>query len=102
MVYTRRDILKSAAVGTAAALPGLGLAASTAEARAPLKLGPWKYGGGSYADDTVLMFRGNPAHTFYGTGPLPDGLTELWRFPEEPMWALSGISRVTHDWPLLR
>ena len=26
------------------------------------------------------MFRGNPAHTFYGTGPLADRLAVKWRF----------------------
>jgi len=45
----------------------------------PLDLGPWKYGKGSHADDTVLMFRGNPAHTFYGTGPVPDQLRMHWK-----------------------
>lgn len=28
----------------------------------------------------VTMFRGNPSHTFYGTGPISDGLVEKWRF----------------------
>ncbi len=39
----------------------------------------------------ITMFRGNPTRTFYGTGPLPDGLTELWRFPEEPMCGTSPL-----------
>jgi eukaryotic-like serine/threonine-protein kinase len=43
-------------------------------------LGPWKYGTSSVADDTVLMFRGNGAHTFYGTGPMPDRLQVIWKF----------------------
>ena len=45
---------------------------------APLALPPWKYGAGSFAADTVLMFRGNPAHTFYGTGPLPEAPRVAW------------------------
>ncbi|PKN45568.1 MAG: hypothetical protein CVU59_08660, partial [Deltaproteobacteria bacterium HGW-Deltaproteobacteria-17] len=28
----------------------------------------------------VTMFRGNPAHTFYGTGPIRDQLRILWTF----------------------
>lgn len=46
----------------------------------PVNLPKWKYGDTSSGDDTVLMFRGNPGHTFYGTGPLPDQLRILWRF----------------------
>ncbi len=45
---------------------------------APLVLPPWRYGRDSAAPDTVLMFRGNPSHTFYGTGPLPERLRPLW------------------------
>ena len=46
-----------------------------------LDLPAWKYGRNSAADDTVLMFRGNGAHTFYGTGPIPDAPPRmLWRF----------------------
>ncbi|MCP3972073.1 MAG: PQQ-binding-like beta-propeller repeat protein [Rhodobacteraceae bacterium] len=78
MEYTRRRFLTSAA-GTAAALPGLNLATATpAEAKTKLTLPRWRYGKGSYADDTVLMFRGNPSHTFYGTGPVPDAPRLHW------------------------
>ena len=45
----------------------------------PLTLDPWKYGKSSAATDTVLMFRGNPSHTFYGTGPIPEKPRVLWR-----------------------
>lgn len=45
----------------------------------PLELGAWKYGKNSYADDTVLMFRGNPTHTFYGTGPISEKLRVHWK-----------------------
>src|SRR5262245_59290687 len=30
----------------------------------------WTLGNESSSPNTVLMFRGNPTHTFYGTGPL--------------------------------
>ncbi|MEM9491735.1 MAG: PQQ-binding-like beta-propeller repeat protein, partial [Myxococcota bacterium] len=46
----------------------------------PLKLPQWRYGNSSTADDTVLMFRGNPAHTFYGTGPIPDKPRLKWKY----------------------
>lgn len=73
MDFSRRNILKVAAAGRAAAVPSIPLLSpEPALARAPLKLPTWKYGKGSFADDMVLMFRGNPEHTFYGTGPVPD------------------------------
>lgn len=37
----------------------------------PIKLKPWAHGGESAAADSVLMFRGDPSHTFQGTGSLP-------------------------------
>lgn len=46
----------------------------------PLPLAAWSYGRSSAAPDTVLMFRGNPTHTFYGTGPLPSDPKQLWTF----------------------
>lgn len=75
---SRRRLLATA-LGAAA---GLGLAETPAAgADVPTaRLGPWAHGRGSFADDTVLMFRGNPAHTFYGTGPVPDRLQVAWKF----------------------
>ncbi len=58
------------------------LAAAPAHARPAkkLELPKWRYGTSSSAEDTVLMFRGNPAHTFYGTGPIPEKTPEIrWR-----------------------
>lgn len=46
----------------------------------PLELPAWKYGKNSYGDDSVLMFRGNPTHTFYGTGPVADKLRVHWKY----------------------
>lgn len=40
----------------------------------------WAYGESSFSTETMLMFRGNPRHTFYGTGPLPGQLKILWKF----------------------
>lgn len=44
------------------------------------KLPEWASGDCSCSDSAVLMFRGNPAHTFYGTGPVRDALEVAWRF----------------------
>ncbi len=82
MVLSRRDFLiATASAGAAGSLPGALLTparATTVRRRA--KLPAWTYGRGSFADDTVLMFRGNPSHTFYGTGPVPDAPQQKWRF----------------------
>jgi len=40
----------------------------------------WSLGDSSSSSTSVLMFRGNPAHTFYGTGPVRDTLEIAWRF----------------------
>jgi outer membrane protein assembly factor BamB len=76
MILTRRDALMGAAAMAAGLVPQL---ATAQPAATPLPLGPWTYGKGSHATDTVLMFRGNPAHTFYGTGPIPDRPRLHWR-----------------------
>jgi outer membrane protein assembly factor BamB len=39
----------------------------------------WTLGDDSASPNTVLMFRGNPTHTFYGTGPLSTQPQVLWR-----------------------
>lgn len=76
---SRRTALKSLAAGVT------GVAAlsdtRTVAAAARLSLPDWNHGQNSSARDTMLMFRGNGAHTFYGTGPLPDKAPSLrWRF----------------------
>ncbi len=44
----------------------------------PLDLPRWKYGKQSTSTETMLMFRGNPTHTFYGTGPLSENPKKIW------------------------
>ena len=40
----------------------------------------------SFETKGLLQFRGNPTHTFYGTGPVPkEAPKRLWRFPDEKM-----------------
>lgn len=46
----------------------------------PLNLKAWPYGRDSTATNAMLTFRGNPSHTFYGTGPISDKAPQvLWR-----------------------
>ena len=74
----------AAGVGTgvlASSTPYLGGLGTAQAAQPGIKLPSWKYGKNSVADDTVLMFRGNGAHTFYGTGPIPETRPQIrWRF----------------------
>ncbi|MEM9029496.1 MAG: PQQ-binding-like beta-propeller repeat protein [Pseudomonadota bacterium] len=80
----RRQVLRgigaaAGAVPMSAAMGGLHSVA--AAPRKKLKLSPWAYGPHSVASDTVLMFRGNGPHTFYGTGPISERAPEVrWRF----------------------
>ena len=39
----------------------------------------WQLGDESSSTRTLLMFRGNPSHTFYGTGPLREKPELAWR-----------------------
>jgi len=78
MMIDRRVLLTGwSALAAAATLPSIH-PASAAENVARLPV--WRYGKGSFAPDAMLMFRGNPAHTFYGTGPVPERPRILWRF----------------------
>lgn len=46
----------------------------------PIDLKPWRYGDASTGPDAMLMFRGNPSHTFYGVGPVPEKTPEIvWK-----------------------
>lgn len=90
MQSTRRDFLIGAGAG-ALALPAGGEGALAASGVADLR--PWGYGKGSFAPDTLLMFRGNPAHTFYGTGPIPDAPRLIWKF------RTAEINNVVHGKP---
>ncbi|MCA9522400.1 MAG: PQQ-binding-like beta-propeller repeat protein [Myxococcales bacterium] len=90
MRWSRREFLRALTLGA--------LASSEADARkrrprkqtpdyeihgGPLKLPAWRYGDSSSAADTVLMFRGNATHTFYGTGPVSSAPKVRWRFRME-------------------
>lgn len=87
---TRRDFLKLSLAATAAtALPADVRAGSPKALRngrhagETISLPAWSHGDASSAPDAMLMFRGNPAHTFYGTGTLRDTLEVAWRFQTE-------------------
>lgn len=50
------------------------------ESNGAVTLPAWSYGPTSTGGDAMLMFRGNPAHTFYGTGPIPERKPKiLWK-----------------------
>lgn len=48
--------------------------------------------------DGLVMFRGNPTRTWYGTGPVPDDPELLWRFPESPMCGNSPVGGENLVW----
>ncbi|HRD78394.1 MAG TPA: PQQ-binding-like beta-propeller repeat protein [Hyphomicrobiaceae bacterium] len=78
MTASRRDVLKG--TGTATIAGSVLLGTSRIVQAETARLPAWRYGTGSHATDTVLMFRGNPAHTFYGTGPIPDRPRIRWQY----------------------
>ena len=95
MILSRRKLFKVGAAAVAEAVVGKAIAKGqprrsitasvtdsrpVASHRTPLDLPDWKYGSSSFADDTVLMFRGNPSHTFYGTGTIPEDPQLLWSY----------------------
>ncbi len=48
--------------------------------------------------DGLLMFRGNPTRTYYGTGPVPADPALLWRFPDSAMCSISRIGGQDVEW----
>lgn len=76
MQFNRRTLL----TGTITSLVAPSLVTRQVAAADEARLPAWRYGANSSATDTMLMFRGNPAHTFYGTGPIGDRFKILWRF----------------------
>jgi outer membrane protein assembly factor BamB len=45
-----------------------------------------------------LQFRGNPTHTFYGEGPVPENPEILWRYPESPISGPSSVGGEVRTW----
>lgn len=83
MEISRRKVLKQVAAtsGIAAVAPATLALSSVSVNAAQASLPAWKYGANSASDETVLMFRGNGAHTFYGTGPISESAPKIaWRF----------------------
>jgi len=50
------------------------------------------------AVDGLLTFRGNPSHTYHGTGPIPADPGILWRYPESAMCGRSREYGETKTW----
>jgi len=45
-----------------------------------------------------LQFRGNPSHTYYGKGPVPQNPKILWRYPDAPMVGYSSVGGKKKKW----
>lgn len=85
-----------------------------AEVNGKVTLPAWPHGGTSTAKDAMLMFRGDPTHTFYGSGEIPGSKPEvLWKhrmedFPSlyygEPFvwkgtgWTGQAVAYAGHVW----
>ena len=46
----------------------------------------------------LVMFRGNPTRNFYGTGPISESPSQLWRYPESGMCGTSTNLGETKVW----
>jgi hypothetical protein len=46
----------------------------------------------------LTMFRGNPTRTFYGTGPISDSPSQIWRYPDSGMCSESTNLGETTVW----
>ena len=82
IITTRRRFLRNGLSAFGIGVSGLGAGmnfSDPAQARPTAKLPRWSYGTGSHSAETVLMFRGNPSHTFYGTGPIAEKPRIKWR-----------------------
>lgn len=94
MQRSRRTFLAGLAAATAAGPLAGSRNAAAKDPAAPVSLPAWNYGDASSGADAMLMFRGNGAHTFYGTGPIPATMPRVhWRFQT------ASISNVVHGVP---
>lgn len=74
-------------------------APTTTTTAVPTGLVPASIVGQPWGEVTGLtMFRGNPTRTYYGSGPVPDGLDVLWRFPDSPMCGTSPVGGEAVVW----
>lgn len=46
----------------------------------------------------ILQFRGNPTHTWYGQGPVPEAPGVAWSYPESRMCSASSVGSETKQW----
>lgn len=53
--------------------------------------------GGSTVEG-LLTFRGNPARTYYGNGPVPGQPGVRWRYPDQAMCAASFVGEEAREW----
>lgn len=106
MAVTRRQFLGLAVGALGVGAPGSAIARPRKSGRlrgpqyecpkGPLNLPPWPYGDASASTKSVLMFRGNPTHTFYGTGPIATKPKLIWRYRMEDFPTL--LHGKPHNW----
>jgi len=87
MEISRRHFLNTVGAGALIGLPGMSLASGKApEAKK------------ADAVRDVPMFRGNPTHTFYGTGPIGDKLTVKWKHKMGSFVSPATAHRAARTW----
>ncbi len=99
VAVTALEPLPAVTVTTVTAAPTTTPTTTTTTTTEPPGLVPPSTVGEAWGDVVGLtMFRGNPTHTFYGSGPLPDGLDVIWRFPDDPMCGTSSVGGEATVW----
>jgi outer membrane protein assembly factor BamB len=83
----------SAATSTSTTAPS-----TTVPPRSPGSVPGWTVGRPWGSVDGLVMFRGNPTRTFYGTGPLLERPQQQWRFPEAAMCGNSPVGGEDKVW----
>jgi outer membrane protein assembly factor BamB len=72
---------------------------TTVPTREPGTVPAWTVGRPWGDVEGLVMFRGNPTRTYYGTGPLPDEApAELWSYPEAAMCGVSPVGGENKTW----
>ncbi len=85
---------------TATGQPSVSTTSSTrpVPVREPDTVPGWTVGMGWGTTPGFTMFRGNPTRTFYGTGPISDSPSQVWRYPDTGMCSQSTNLGVTSTW----
>lgn len=71
---------------------------TSGQVRQPGDIPSWTVGQPWGTVQGLVMFRGNPTRTYYGSGPIADPPTQLWRYPDSPMCSQSTNLGETTTW----